>query len=661
MKKTIFSFLIFIVFQVLCVAQTLPLMPYPKNVTLRNGYFVIGENLSSKINGPYSKRVSFEIKEFFKKLSKRTGIEFYENGKALLFINYKRTVKKLKPFISEYYELLIDKEKIVLNSYTDVGIIRGLQTLLQLEMVNNKNYVFPCVFIKDYPRFRWRGLLIDVSRHFFSVETIKRNIDAMAFVKMNVLHLHLTDDQGFRVESKVYPKLHLIGSNGEYYSQEEIREIVKYADLRGIRVIPEFDIPGHTTSWLVAYPELGITEVKHYNKEKYFGVKDPVFDPSNKRVYKFLKKFFKEMSKLFPDDYIHIGGDEVNGKYWSKSKRIKKFMKRHRLKNFHELQAFFNKKIIKILNKYGKKAVGWDEVFNDNLPRDSIVIQSWRGKESLYETAKRGFFSILSNGYYIDLCEPAWKHYLNDPLSDERALNEEEKKYILGGEATMWAELINEETIDSRIWPRTAAIAERFWSDKNIRNIRDMYERLKLLSIQLEENGLTHIKNREMLLRRLVYPEDPEPLKIFINLIEPLRGYKRHEFRIYSINTPLSMIEDTAVPDPIFSREILFLLEDWIKRRNENSKFRLLTVINKWEKSYPDILNISQKIPSLNEIKNVAADINILLKNTKEFIISGNYSESEIKKIKNSYKIPVRIAILPSIKESLLKNPKNLH
>jgi N-acetyl-beta-hexosaminidase len=225
------------------------------------------------------------------------------------------------------------------------------------------------------------------------------------------------------------------------------------------------------------------------------GVFGPVFDPTRPEVYRFFDKFFKEMARLFPDPYLHIGGDEVEAKQWKENPKIQAFMKKHNLPDNHALQAYFNREILKILTRYHKKMVGWDEIYQPGLPKD-IVIQSWRGTQALVDGAKKGYQGLLSNGYYIDLCETAERHYLNDPIPPDSPLSESEKKLILGGEATMWAELISPETIDSRIWPRTAAIAERLWSPVEVRNVDDMYERLKVLSLQLEDTGLQHLKNQ---------------------------------------------------------------------------------------------------------------------------------------------------------------------
>jgi len=242
----------------------------------------------------------------------------------------------------ESYQLTITENQVTLKAETDIGALRGLETFLQLLSVDEKGYYFPAVVINDAPRFPWRGLLIDVSRHFMPVEVIKRNLDGMAAVKMNVFHWHLADDQGFRVECQSWPKLHELGSDGFYYTRAQIKEIIAYAADRGIRVIPEFDVPAHATSWLVAYPELG-SAPGPYSLERRWGIKDPIMDPTKEFTYEFLDKFFAEMAALFPDEYFHIGGDENNGNHWNTNDHIQQFMKDNNIPDNHALQTYFNK------------------------------------------------------------------------------------------------------------------------------------------------------------------------------------------------------------------------------------------------------------------------------------------------------------------------------
>jgi hexosaminidase len=389
------------------------------------------------------------------------------------------------------------------------------------------------------------------------MEVIKRNLDGMAAVKLNVLHLHITEDQGFRIESKKYPKLHQLGSDGNYYTQAEMREIIEYARMRGIRVVPEFDMPGHTTSWFVGHPELA-SKPGPYQIERKWGIFDPVMDPSNEQLYELLDGFLGEMAALFPDAYMHIGGDEVKGDHWKENPKIQAFVQVKGLKDNHGLQAYFNQRLSKILTKHGKKMIGWDEVLHPDLPKD-IVVQSWRGQQSLAEAAKKGYTGILSSGYYIDLMQPGWQHYLNDPIPENTTLTPEEQKLILGGEATMWSEWVSPETIDSRIWPRTAAIAERLWSPREVKDVDDMYRRLAVVSLRIEDVGLLHKKNPEAMLRRWIGADlgnnniarDMTIAEIMplLAVLEPVKGYRRGALQKATQFTPLTRLADIAQPD----------------------------------------------------------------------------------------------------------------
>ncbi len=454
-------------------------MPVPEKVILKTGKFRIDSTFAITVAGNPDKRIYPAVTKMLMRLGKKTTLLFKQGylnesnlpEKASFTITCK-AAGKVEMNMDESYELIVTDDSIRLKSPTDIGAIRGIETLLQLLDVDEKGYCFPCVEIYDKPRFPWRGLLIDVCRHFYPVDMIKRNLDAMAAVKMNVLHFHLSEDQGFRIECKTYPKLHELGSNGLYYTQEQVKDIVQYADGLGIRVVPEFDMPGHSTSWFVGYPELASLPGP-YSIGTSFGVYNASMDPTKRITYKFLAAFIEEMSKLFPDEYFHIGGDEVNGKTWDSSATIQQFMKKKGFKTNDELQKYFNNNILKILTKCGKKMMGWDEIFQPGLP-NNILIQSWRGKYYMKNAAKQGYQTILSNGYYIDLAKTAEEHYLNDPLPDTMKMDESAKEFILGGEATMWSELTNDETADSRIWPRTAAIAERLWSPLSINDVDDM-------------------------------------------------------------------------------------------------------------------------------------------------------------------------------------------
>jgi hexosaminidase len=457
----------------------------------------------------------------------------------------------------ESYSLDVGAEQAFLRAPTNIGALHGLETLLQLLQHDQAGWFLPVVEIKDHPRFPWRGLMIDVARRWQPVEVIEREIDLMAVVKLDVLHLHLTDDQGFRIESLTHPELQRQGSDGHYFTQTQMRGIIAYAAERGIRVVPEFDIPGHATSWVVSHPELASLPGP-YSIERQWGVFNPVLDPTNEATYALLSDFLGEMAALFPDRFMHIGGDENNGVQWNANPAIQTYIREHGLRDNEGLHAYFNTRIAAILAKNGKRLVGWDEIANPSLPRD-CVIDSWRGTDALAASAAQGFDGILSNGYYIDLCYPARDHYASDPVPASPALTSDQRGHILGGEATMWSEWVSPETIDSRIWPRTAAIAERLWSPADVRDVPEMYRRLAIVSARLEEAGSLHAKNSAVMLQHLVGAnlEIPgiESLKTVISLVEPVKHYERGQRQVWENQlVPLVYLADAAQPESAASR-----------------------------------------------------------------------------------------------------------
>jgi hexosaminidase len=454
-----------------------------------------------------------------------------------------------------------------LRAPTTLGAVRGIETFLQLIEGGPEGYFVRGVRIEDRPRFPWRGLLIDSARHFMPMEVLKRNLDGMAAVKLNVLHWHLTDDQGFRVESKRYPKLHELGSDGEYYTQDQLREIVAYAAVRGIRVVPEFDMPGHVTSWLVGHPELA-TLPGPYRIEDTWGILDPALDPTKEEVYRFLDGFLGEMAAIFPDAYMHIGGDENNGKHWNASQRVAAFKREKGLADNHALQAHFNRRVAAILKKHGKKVVGWEEILDPSLPKD-IVIQSWQGTKPLIEAARQGIAGILSHGYYLDYIHTAARHYAVDPLPADAGLTPTEAARVLGGEACMWSEYVSPETIDSRIWPRMAAIAERFWSPATVTDVADMYRRLDRTSVLLEDLGLAHERNVEAMARRLAGSGggDGNAVRTLADVVEPVKVYQRGAMRPHTRHTPLTRLVDAARPDSREARRIAALVDGTLEGR----------------------------------------------------------------------------------------------
>lgn len=585
------------------------LMPVPSEIKIGKGHFLLDSTFAACVTGTADPRIHNAASRFLRRLANRTGLFIQQdfviprekNKHSVLFIQVERP-GRLIVGEDESYTLKIEDDEIIVSAVTDLGAMHGLETLLQLLKGNSEGYFFPEVEIKDAPRFPWRGLMIDVSRHFFPLDLIRRNLDAMAAVKMNVFHWHLSDDQGIRVESKVYPKLHELGSDGIYYTQEEIKALVKYAADRGIRVIPEFDVPGHSSAFLTAYPEFA-SAPGPYKIERRWGIFDPTFDPTIEKTYEFFDRFFGEMTSLFPDEYFHIGGDENNGRQWDNNKNIQKFMKDNNIKDNHELQAYFNKRLVDILNRYNKKMVGWDEILNPDMPKN-ILIQSWRGIKSLAESARHGYQGILSNGYYIDLVQPASFHYLNDPIPDSLNLSAEEKKFILGGEATSWAELVTLETVESRIWPRTAVIAERLWSPAYVRDVDDMYKRLERMSFLLEEHGLLHQKNYEMMLRRLTDNHDIKALKTIADILEPVKIYNRHfQGKVHVQHSPYTRTVDAARPESMTAREFNLLVDKYIQTKDAPVLDILRGMLIKWESNHAELVKLMEVSPIIKELE----------------------------------------------------------
>lgn len=540
------------------------LMPWPAGMQASDGRFRVNSSFKIDLHGPDDSRMKRAAERFQARLSRITGIPLPSPGESTaapnFIVSWKGKGEKVQKLgEDESYRLEVGASEVHLDAPTPLGAMHGLQTFLQLIQISPEGFAAPAVTIEDRPRFPWRGLLIDVSRHFMPVEMIKRELDGMEAVKLNVLHWHLSDDQGFRVESRKFPRLQQLSSGGAFYTQEQVREIIEYARDRGIRVVPEFDMPGHMTSWFVAYPELA-SGPGPYEIARDFGVHDAVMDPTREHTYNFLTEFIGEMARLFPDQYFHIGGDEVTGKQWASNPRIQRFMDVHRIRNARDLQAHFNRRLQAIVKKRGKIMEGWDEILNANLPKD-VVVQSWRGQKALSDAVQQGYRGLLSFGYYLDLMQPASQHYLVDPFGGAAAnLSAEEQQRVLGGEACMWTELTDAVNIDERIWPRAAAVAERLWSAQEVRDLDDMYRRLGKVSERLEWAGLEHLRSYHLMLERLGGGKDLQPLRILADVLEPVKGYARQHTRHYETGTPLNRLVDAVRPESdaarIFSAQV---------------------------------------------------------------------------------------------------------
>ncbi|WP_263367151.1 beta-N-acetylhexosaminidase [Edaphobacter bradus] len=615
------------------------LLPQPAHLTASSGRLPWTTSITIAIPHHRSARLEAALDRTLDQIQEQTGIAkpTITTGEATLTLDVDGPGQPVQSLDEdESYTLTVTPTSATLHAVTTIGAIRALTTLQQLIQSDGHTQFLPAVQIEDSPRFRWRGLMIDVGRHFEPVDVIKRNLDAMAAVKLNVFHWHLTEDQGFRIQSKLYPMLTGRGSDKLFYTQAQAREIIAYARARGIRVVPEFDIPGHTRSWFVGYPELASAHGP-YTIRREFGIDDAAMDPTRESTYQFLDKFLGEMATLFPDPYMHVGGDESNGQQWKRNPRIRAFMRAHQLSDTAALQTYFSQRVLKILQKHHKHMVGWDEILNPQLPPDA-VIQSWRGQDSLFEAAKEGHQAILSQPYYLDGMKSAETHYLSDPIPAASGLTPEQAKLILGGEACMWGEHVNSLSIDSRIWPRTAAIAERLWSPQSVTDVDDMYRRLDIESVRLEALGLTHISHAGTALRDLAGSPSIEALYVFAGVLEPVSFGERYDQQHTTQLTPLNNLVDAVRPDPPSRHRFAILVLQFLQLpSNPGPRTALAETFRSWLAAVPTVEAQMNTSPRLAEARPRAEQLAALANTGLEalnYISSGSKPPADWKQTK---------------------------
>lgn len=517
MKNLILLLLAFFLVNVAQSQQSLNIIPEPVSVTMGQGRYQLGSSLV--IGGDLAKE------EVMKTAQHLAGKIQATSGKTVT-INPADAAAAVRLLLiptldaeigKEGYRLEATGNGVVIKANQPAGLFYGVQTLLQLlpPAVEGKSpepgadWSVPQVSIVDYPRFGWRGFMFDVSRHFFTKEEVKSYIDQMVKYKLNLLHLHLTDDEGWRIEIKSLPKLTSVGAwrayrigrfgdmtkptadepkdYGGFYTQEDLKELIRYAQDRFVNILPEVDVPGHSLAAVVAYPELSCTpDAKNYqvrSGEKimewppsghFYGLIDNTLCPANEKVYEFLDKVFTELAAVFPFEYIHMGGDETARNFWEKMPEIKALMKRENLKNLDEVQSYFVKRVEKIVASKGKKLIGWDEILQGGLAPNAAVM-SWRGTKGGIEAAKLKHEVVMSptTHVYIDYMQgdriiepPVYaslrlkKVYEFDPLPAGV-----ESQYILGGQANLWTEQVyNMRHAEYMTWPRGLALAEDVWS-----------------------------------------------------------------------------------------------------------------------------------------------------------------------------------------------------
>ncbi len=465
----------------------------------------------------------------------------------------------------ESYALVIDENGATINAATIWGALHGVTTLAQLVQEDT----LPCCRIEDRPRFSWRGLMLDPARHFLSAASLLQVIDGMAALKLNVLHLHLTDDQGFRFPSRAFPRL----ASEQHYTEQELRDLVAQAADRGVRVVPEIDIPGHVTSWLVAYPHWGTGNVEASSR---FGVHPGCLNVTDPIVLDAVDTLLAEVADVFPDAYLHIGGDEVSAKWWDASSEVQAFMSQRDLSDARALQNHFLCHVTNTIAGLGRTPIGWDEVLHTDMP-EGITVQNWRGASSRDRALSSGCDCIVSAPYYLDLSYPSDVHYGFDPAAPEAELIEREDALfvdrrfahvaqgmrwtefwrkpielpqgretgrVLGGEACLWGELVDEGTLWNRLWPRLPAIAERFWS-------QDMDEQ-RLYAWLNRDGGVTG----DLL-------DLCEPVKWYgrllgeVALAARIRGEEMPQARPYDLSTPLNRPVDFLPSESLSARIVL--------------------------------------------------------------------------------------------------------
>ncbi|MGB9095742.1 beta-N-acetylhexosaminidase [Erwinia sp.] len=714
-------------------AGNLPLMPWPQQVEqpASGGNLRLDNTLSIRIEGD---DLPGAVDRWRLRIGLQTGWQMMPQTSevaepTIRVVIAKRVDTVPQPDSDESYNLKVSSEGVVLEAATRFGAMRGMETLLQLVQNNKQASEIPYVTIHDSPRFPWRGILIDSARHFMPLDTIRRQIDGIASARMNVFHWHLTDDQGWRFASTHFPQLQEKGSDGLFYTQDQMKAIVQYAADRGVRVVPEIDLPGHATALAVAMPEL-ISAPGPYQIERGWGVFKPLLDPSNEQVYQFIDTLIGEVTAIFPDPWLHIGGDEVDATQWKESKSVQAFMQEKGLKDEHALQAYFNQRVEKILEKHHRQMLGWDEIAHPDLPK-SILIQSWQGQDALGEVSKQDYHGILSAGFYLDQAQPASYHFRNevypvglngkdqlqqgdtaqswqftlprlkgsavkgsftliehegqwrgfidfagksrrmvrevDWLSPHQVTfavdtwmgnvqpvvtldgdrlsgymlvgnaryptqgskleavpagiqpsvpgEQQMKDNLLGGEAALWAEIVNPQVIDVRLWPRAYVVAERLWSARDVTNEQNMYQRLAAVDRWSTVSvGLQQHAQAQTQMIRLANSSDIVPLQIFAEALEPAQYYTRQHLKFqaghYDLNEPLNRLADVLPAESDKVRELDRYVEAVIANRGDRQAMQAIRhQLRLWQQNVPEVMPLLAQNYQLQPLQPVAQQV----------------------------------------------------
>ncbi|MCZ6459715.1 MAG: family 20 glycosylhydrolase [Gammaproteobacteria bacterium] len=577
-------------------SSAVSVLPWPRQLDVGGGSLQL---LSSRFETSYeqtsSPRINSAVERFATEVAQLTGLpQVTEDAGVTLRISCEAAGADYPALDEdESYWLVVDDAGIYIDAACDRGVLHGLTTLTQIVSTAG---VIPYVAIDDAPRFAWRGLLLDVARHFLDTQALSRTLQGMALCKLNVLHLHLSDDQGFRFPCTSYPKL----ASATTYSAADLSALVEEAAFFGIRVVPEIDMPGHVSSWLAAYPQWGS---QASGESRRFGPHEACLDPTNEDVYTAIGCLFDELADIFPDECLHLGGDEVNPKWWSEAPAIAEFMDANQIADVVGLQAYFNQRVGDLLAARGKTVVAWDEVLQPSLNPDWIV-QCWRGATTRDRARANGNRTLVSAHYYLDLNYPVDVHYGFDPLASQTDLVAREDALlddprfshvaagmrwasqwrqgaiqlasaansgpVLGGEACLWGELVDSEVLDVRLWSRLPAVAERLWSPAECEDPDELHGRLEHYLTQLHPLRGFDLQARSRAQLHKAGVEDAWlPL---IDMLEPVKWYGRllgevalqarisgeriPQARPYDADTPLTTIADYLAPESHLARQV---------------------------------------------------------------------------------------------------------
>ena len=538
--------------------ESIGIIPLPSTYELKPGTFYITGQSSIGIDKSDPEMTAL-ANYFNEEISDATGFSLPVNNSGTIIFQ----LGEHKELGEEGYQLSISSDQLILSAYKHHGIFNGIQSVLQLLPPEIKSktvqadatWSINCIEVTDKPQFAWRGLMLDVSRHFFTKQEVKKFIDQMAEYKYNVFHWHLTDDQGWRLEVKSLPRLTAIGawraprvgnwwerepqlptdslSYGGYYTTEDIREIVEYAQQRYVTIVPEIDIPGHSMAALSAYPEISCTGGPfHVNVGNTFYTKiENSLCAGNEQTFEVLDSVFAEVARLFPSPYIHIGGDECYKGFWEKCSKCKMRMQKEHLKNLEELQSYFVKRVAAMVQKRGKQVIGWDEILEGGLAPETIVM-SWRGMKGGIEAAKRGHSVIMTptDHCYLDF-------YQGDPTVEPNTYSmlrlQDCYKYqlipdsvdaslIMGGQGNLWTESVpHYRQVEYMIWPRALAISETLWTDARLRNWKFFVNRVEQQFERFDRSGVNYARS---IYDPIIYPHWDKERQLKIAMKTEIEG-----------------------------------------------------------------------------------------------------------------------------------------